>query len=731
MTESSFFATVPKALESLLAQELSVLGAREVVPGVAGVAFRGDLATAYRVCLWSRLANHVLLQLAEFPVADAEDLYHGVQTIDWREHVAPEGRLAVHATLKRHATLQHSHFVALKTKDAIVDQLRARCGVRPLVDTEHPDVIVHVHVAAQRAQVSLDLAGDSLHRRGYRTTRVPAPIKENLASALLLLADWPAIAAQGGTLLDPMCGSGTLLLEGLMIAADYAPGLLREGFGFLRWRQHDERLWQNLRDEARQRLAAGQRRVPKCIGFDHDRLALQAATQHLLRLGLPHAVHFERRAITEARPAAAWPPGLIACNPPYGERLEDRQTVSALYEQCGAVLQQQFSGWQAAFLIGDAELGFRFGIRSQKPITLYNGALACVLLRFAIEPQAFFEPKPLTDEARLAQQLRKLREIPLSTGAEMVANRLRKNQKALAAWREQNAITCYRLYDADLPEYALAVDCYHGERLWVHVQEYAAPKTIDPDKAAQRRLEALHAVMTVLQVPPEQLFFKLRQPQKQRAQYEKLAEHGHFHIVEEGGCRFWVNFEDYLDTGLFLDHRPLRLLLQQTARGKRFLNLFGYTGTATVHAAKGGARATVTVDLSATYLDWARRNLELNGLRGAHELIQADCLAWLAQQARAPRQRFDVIFLDPPTFSNSKRMAEHFDVQRDHVRLIRQACALLVPEGVLYFSTNYRRFQLDQPALATLRCEDISAQTLPKDFARNAKIHYCWKIQPI
>ncbi|MDD1638509.1 MAG: bifunctional 23S rRNA (guanine(2069)-N(7))-methyltransferase RlmK/23S rRNA (guanine(2445)-N(2))-methyltransferase RlmL, partial [Methylococcaceae bacterium] len=300
----------------------------------------------------------------------------------------------------------------------------------------------------------------------------------------------------------------------------------------------------------------------------------------------------------------------------------------------------------------------------------------------------------------------------------------------LAKWARQNDITCYRVYDADLPEYAAAIDIYQGGQTWVNVQEYEPPKSIDQHKADQRLAGLLAEIPHVLGVNREQVFLKIRRKQKSTDQYEKHGDQGRFHIIEEGGVKLLVNFEDYLDTGLFLDHRPIRLLIQQQAKDKRFLNLFAYTGTATVHAAMGGAKSTTTVDMSNTYINWAKNNMALNKTTGEHEFIQADCLEWLEHEAGQPYSRqYDLIFLDPPTFSNSKRMDDVFDIQKDHVQLIKNAVALLAPGGVLYFSTNFRRFKMDKPALSGLILEDITATTIPEDFSRNPRIHYCWKIQ--
>ncbi|QOJ21123.1 MAG: bifunctional 23S rRNA (guanine(2069)-N(7))-methyltransferase RlmK/23S rRNA (guanine(2445)-N(2))-methyltransferase RlmL [Gammaproteobacteria bacterium] len=730
MTQYQLFATTPKAMEGILANEIEALGGKNVQQKLAGVAFQGDLALAYQACLWLRTASRVLLLLGSFEVKSQQDLYDGVQRIDWSAHLNADDSLAVSFSSKNNAAINNTHFGALKVKDAIVDQIRAKFGSRPNVDTEYPDIRVNVYLHNDTAQLSLDLSGESSHKRGYREVSIAAPIKENLAAAILLRAGWPEIAQQGGSLLDPMCGSGTLLVEGALIAADIAPGLQRDYFGFLGWKQHDPALWRGIWNDAQQRREIGLSKLPVIAGFDQDRRTVVAALQHVENAGLAGKIHIEKRDIADAAAAESWPKGLIVCNPPYGERLGDEEQAAALYRRFGEVLKQRFTGWQAAMIIGNPELGFKLGIRSQKPITLFNGALECKLLRFAIEEKAFFEPKTQSQQERIDVISRRAQSGQIDSQAEMFANRLRKNLKKLAKWAKQNHIHCYRLYDADLPEYAVAIDVYQGEQTWVNVQEYESPKTVDPIKANQRLAGIMAEIPQVLEIPAEQVFLKIRRKQKSTDQYEKLGDSRHFHVVEESGCKFWVNFEDYLDTGLFLDHRPMRLLIQQQAKGKRFLNLFAYTGSATVHAAIGGAVSSVTVDMSNTYLDWARRNFVLNGIGDDHhQLVRANCLEWLAAQAAAKRKKqFDLIFLDPPTFSNSKKMDEAFDIQKDHVQLIRNAAALLAPGGILYFSTNFRRFKMDTDALSGLIIEDISSQMIPEDFKRDVRIHYCWRI---
>jgi len=747
MPTYQLFATTPKAMETILTEELQALGVGNVKATVAGAAFEGDLETAYRACLWSRTANRILLVLDEFAVKSQEDLYNGVQKIDWFEHINPEDSFAVSFTSKNSEAINNSHFGALKVKDAIVDQMRARFQKRPSINTEQPNIRINLYLQGEKARISLDLSGESLHRRGYRDINITAPIKENLAAAILLRSGWPTIAKQNGTLIDPMCGSGTLLLEGAMIASDYAPGLLRDYFGFIGWKKHDAHVWQKLIGEAQQRKQAGLAKLPVIIGFDQNRQTVNAALTHIANAGLKNKIHIERRDIADAKPAESWKPGLLVCNPPYGERLGDEQETAELYEKFGESLKAHFIGWKAAMIISNPELGFRLGLRSQKPVTLFNGALECKLLRLNIEESAFFIPKAKTQEERIARVLetRDTQQADnsdieviahsdagnqLDYGAPDFANRLKKNLKKLAKWAKQNRVSCYRVYDADLPEYAVAVDIYQGEQIWVNVQEYEPPKTIAQHKADQRLVGLLAEIPSVLGVSKDQVFLKIRRRQRNTEQYEKYGEQGRFHIIEEGGCQLLVNFEDYLDTGLFLDHRPIRLLIQQQAKGKRFLNLFAYTGSATVHAAIGGAELTTTVDMSNTYINWAKNNMTLNNIQGEHEFIQADCLEWLANEAKQPySKQYDLIFLDPPTFSNSKRMDDVFDIQQDYALLINNAAALLTSGGVLYFSTNFRRFKMDASALVGLSVTDISAATIPEDFARNPKIHYCWRIQ--
>ena len=308
---------------------------------------------------------------------------------------------------------------------------------------------------------------------------------------------------------------------------------------------------------------------------------------------------------------------------------------------------------------------------------------------------------------------------------QVFANRLRKNAKHWGKWARRQDIECYRVYDRDIPEFPLAIDIYGGR---AHLQEFDTGWQLSEEAHLHWVDSVKQAAAEVLQLPPEVVTFKLRARQKGTAQYEKTGARGDDFVVAEGGHRFIVNLEQYLDTGLFLDHRNTRRMVQERAAGKRFLNLFAYTGSFTVYAAAGGAWESVTVDLSNTYQDWARRNFELNGMDlGQHHLVRADVFGWL-DQAIATGEQFNLIVMDPPTFSNSKKMQGILDVQQDHPRLINQCLALLAPGGELFFSTNLRSFELEQALLSPCgSIQEISHLTVPEDY-RNKKIHRCWRL---
>ena len=739
MTQAAlkFLASSPRGLGDVLARELSACGARELRERATGVAFTGALESAYRACLWSRIANRVFLELGSFEARDAQEFYAAVRRIDWTAHLPPGATLACDFS-GRHPAITHTHFGALKLKDGIVDAMREATGTRPDIAVERPAVRVHAHAHGTQLTVAVDLAGESLHRRGYRGAAGEAPLKENVAAGVLMRAGWDALvarsahgearAAQGAEFLDPLCGSGTLVIEAALIAGDRAPGLTREYFGFLGWRGHDAPLWERLRAEALARAQAGDASLATVRGRDRETQAIRAARENAARAGVAGRVHLEVGQLERAAPLAgrsADGQGLLCTNPPYGVRLEDRAGARAVYRELGTVLRERFAGWSAAILTGAPELGMELGLRAYRTHTLWNGAIECRLLRIEVGPESEREPGTLG---------RGVAHLKDTAGAHMFANRLTKNLKRLRGWAERAGVSCYRLYDADMPEYAFAIDLYRTvdpPEDWLYVQEYSAPAEIEREAVQRRRGEVLASLPGVTGIPPERIRVRTRRRTRRGEQYGKVGERERFQVVAEGGLKFRVNFDDYLDTGLFLDHRMTRARLRNAAGAGSFLNLFAYTGSATVYAAAGGARASTSVDLSRTYLEWAQGNLALNGLADPrHGFVQADCREWLASAAERT-QRYDLVFLDPPTFSNSKRMEGVLDVARDHPQLIDAGARLLAPGGLLVFSTNAQRFKLAEELAARYQVLDISAATLPEDFARNPRIHRSYEIRTL
>jgi 23S rRNA (guanine2445-N2)-methyltransferase / 23S rRNA (guanine2069-N7)-methyltransferase len=426
----------------------------------------------------------------------------------------------------------------------------------------------------------------------------------------------------------------------------------------------------------------------------------------------------ERRELSalDTSSVAAAKPGIVVVNPPYGERLGDVEALKPLYRTLGDRLKPAFEGWSAFVMTGNPDLAKEIRLKPARRHVLFNGAIECRLFSLPVDSSGV--RRPLPEPAALVPSLGGV----ARPEAEGFANRLRKNLKHVRKWAKREGISCYRVYDADLPEYKVAIDVYES---FAHVQEYAPPKTVDPIAAEARISDVMALAPTLLGVAPEDVFLKVRRRQAGHAQYEKIAESGALHEVHESGLTFLVNFTDHLDTGLFLDHRLTRRLIRTLAQGRHFLNLFAYTGTATVYAAAGGAKTTTTVDLSNTYLSWAEKNLAANRFQGReHSLVRADCLDFLDAETR----RYGLIFLDPPTFSTSKSMDETLDVQRDHVALLTKASRLLEPGGILLFSNNFRRFRMHKEELASLSIEDMTEETLPEDFVRSPRVHNAWRI---
>lgn len=699
----SVFISCPKGLEYLLEEEVRTLGLHVTRVSPHGVYGNADLTLIYQLCLWSRLANRIQLILFSGNAHNEQTLYQLCNQFPWQTVFTADKTLAI----EFHGSSTHirnTMFGAQVVKDGLVDHFRRFKNMRPTIEKNKPQIRLHAYLKNDIVTLSLDLTGYSLHQRGYRTQAGEAPLKENIAAAMLLRARWPQLAAEGYALHDPFCGAGTLVIEAAMMAAHIAPGLLRHDQALIHWSQHQSSLWEKIRAYALQQVKPIQ---VKLHGTDQNKKLIAIAHANAERAGVLPLVEFSNLAVNQCRPHHE--KGLVICNPPYGERLGEATQLIPLYNQLGQVLHQHYQGWEAAVLTSNPMLAKAIGLKSNKHYTLFNGALECKLYCFSMHEKNRFKGGETNT---------------LSSGAQMLANRLKKNATHLQKWAKRNQISCYRVYDADLPEYAYAIDIYND---FAVLQEYAPPADIPSHKSEKRSLEVIQVVPLALGIAPDKLVVKQRKQQKGSNQYQKINQTKHAMIVTEGEAKLKVNLYDYLDTGLFLDHRPMRLRFAKLAPGTRFLNCFCYTASASVHAALAGA-FTTNVDMSKTYLGWAEENFRLNHINlSKHQFVQSDCLEWL----KKTRDRFDVIFLDPPSFSNSKRMTQTLDIQRDHETLINAAMRLLSPDGILYFSTNFKSFKLSAQISELYQVQNISAETIDLDFKRSTRIHHCFILRPL
>lgn len=685
-----FFATCLAGLERSLADELSGMGIGRTRPLRGGVAFFGEPIDAERVCLWSRLASRVTLVVGRVSAQDADALYAGIRALAWADVVAPKATIAVRAQ-GANDELRNTRFTALKVKDALCDALRDARGARPDVDARRPDAAIEVRVRDARATVSLDLSGAPLHARASSRDRDAARACA-YASGLLAQAGWVGLAQAGWAFLDPTRDAGVLADEAAALADDMAPGLGRHRWGFHGWGLHPVAAWKALLAEARERAQAGEGRMVR-----------------------------RERALRDA-------PTLVACSFLPEEAADARfpAVLEAFFGACAAA--PRGSRFALAGVPGAAS---RFGDGAREG-EMGSGRIAVPVL-VSDEPPTAGTEVVVPDAHGGAEH----RVTVFEPASEQFAARLRKVAKERRKWARREGVTCYRVYDADLPEYAVAIDVYEGAReaegrTFLHIAEYKPPASVDAKRAERRRRDVLAIAPVALGVPADHMFAKARMRVRGGARRGTDERRAYVTHVSEGGCLFEVDLSSHLDTGLFLDHRPTRLLIAEWACGARFLNLFGYTGAATVHAAAGGAAETTTVDLSNTYLAWARRNMELNGFDGPeHRFERADVMPWVAEARRAG-ERYDLVFVDPPTFSNSKAMGSRtWDVQRDHAELLVGVSRLLARDGVAVFSCNLRTFKPDADELSRygVLIEDITARTIPHDFERTPRIHRCYLVR--
>ncbi|TMO68058.1 bifunctional 23S rRNA (guanine(2069)-N(7))-methyltransferase RlmK/23S rRNA (guanine(2445)-N(2))-methyltransferase RlmL [Pseudoalteromonas aurantia] len=698
-----FIALTSIGIEHLLAEELEQAGVTLGKQSVGSVRFETDNSTAQRICMMTRFATRIMLLIDESEeISDKDALYKFARFQAWQDWFGPTQTFAIEFN-GTNTELKNTQFSGLVIKDGVVDYFNDLYEQRPNVDKSEPNIRIIAKLNRDKCALYIDYSGPRLSDRGYRTKQGKAPIREHLAAALVKRSGWLDDITQ--PLFDPCCGSGTLLIEAAGMANN-APTNTEREFAFKRLPSFRKAKFDIVKAELKEQQQDNNLWL---IGSDIDSKLVEVAAQNADRAGVSNTIKFKQGDANQLK-SIAKRAGVVISNLPYGERIGSMAELVNLHRNMGVAFKKYFPNWKLALLGTDDSL-FK-------------------LLKLSREKRYKFKNGPLDAEFNLYElNERQLNQNERATGlnyegSSAFANRVKKNKQALKSWLKKEQVSAYRVYDADIPEYNVAVDVYNDCAV---IFEYAAPKEIEDDVAQKRLQDVITLTAQQLNIEPENIAVKVRKRQKGEAQYTSMDKQNRFEIVEEFGAKFKVNLFDYLDTGLFLDHRLARRFIQENANGKRVLNLFAYTGSVSVHAALGGAKAVTTVDMSKTYLKWAEENFALNELKNTRfRFEQADCLKWLEHA----QGQYDLIFLDPPTFSNSKRMKEVFDVQRDHIQLLTWIKNILSPNGTLVFSNNKRGFKMDEVALIGLglRAENISEKTLSPDFKRNKQIHNSWLI---
>ena len=728
-------ATTAFGLEAIVRRELKALGYEATICSPGRLRFQADISAISRCNLWLRTADRILIELASFLATDFDTLFETAQTIAWNEWLPNDANIRV---VGRSLRSQLSSVPACQrtVKKAIVEQLLKSHHVTALPETGI-QFKVEIAILNDQATLSIDTTGPSLHKRGFRQAVSKAPLKETLAAALVLLSFWK----KERPLIDPFCGSGTIPIEAALIGRNLAPGLQR-AFDAEAWPNIPSSIWSAAREEAHDLTQpAFEERL---IGTDSNGRVLQSARDNAARAGVSELVHFQQKAFDELSSQKRH--GCVIANPPYGQRLGEEEDLVPLYESVPLVLRK-LPTWSHYILTAMPNFETIIGRQADRRRKLYNGRIECTYFQFhgprpstrglqgtsptapANEPTA----DPSREKLSISTSAPPTQSLPPVFGgvnpksheqAELLQRRLRKRAKHLRRWPTQRGISCFRLYERDIPEIPWVVDRYEDH---LHITEYERPHERDIGQHADWVDLLKRAAAASLDIDPQNVFFKRRQRQRGTSQHAHLAKASYEIIVQEGGLQFIVNLSDYIDTGLFLDHRITRKMVQDLADQKTFLNLFGYTGSFSVYAAHGGAAQTTTVDSSQTYLTWAQRNMRQNGFTGQHHgFIQSDAQAFVA--ALPPVETYDLVVVDPPTFSNTKNTTAVWDIQKDYAALINRLIPCMKPAGIIFFSTNFRRFQFDSNRIHANTVHEISRQTVPDDF-RNRRIHRCWKIQ--
>ncbi|QDU57184.1 bifunctional 23S rRNA (guanine(2069)-N(7))-methyltransferase RlmK/23S rRNA (guanine(2445)-N(2))-methyltransferase RlmL [Aeoliella mucimassa] len=765
-------ATTAFGLEKLVVRELEKLGYAPRVLRPGRVAFSGDESAICRANLWLRTAERVVIAIGSFQADDFGLLFDGTNSLEWERWIPADGAFPVRG--RSHKSQLSSVPACQKiVNKAVAERLLQAHHVAALPETG-ASYAIEVELFENTATLLLDTSGLGLHKRGYRTSVAEGQLRETLAAAMVSLSVWN----RDRPMIDPFCGTGTIAIEAALQGRNSAPGIDRE-FAAEAWPAVGADRWHTAREEARDLW--GPPLEQRIVATDLNPKSLELARHHAERAGVVGDIHFQQRDFYELTSSRQY--GCLICNPPYGIRIGDERESIELHKKIPIVLRR-LPTWSHYLLTARQDFERLIGQTATRRRKLYNGRIECTFYQFlgprpprrdaegkviktpsvaptdehSPEQQAPAEQTP--DEQRgdqsshkqtAAQQppqkqlsdtpkpARTKREQPapvfggLKEEAQRqaieFANRLSKRARHLRRWPTRRGITCFRLYERDVPDVPLIVDRYEDALV---IAEYVRPH----ERTAAEHADWLDLMVTTaaktLEVDPKRVFTKFRQTQSGASQYDKFGSDHQIMIAHEGGLEFELNLSDYLDTGLFLDHRQTRSMVRDEAAGKRFLNLFAYTGSFTVYAAAGGAVSTTTVDLSPSYIEWAERNLKRNGFGGPqHQFLVADSREWVHALPSEPM--FDLAVVDPPTFSNTKRTGadrqeiDDWDVQHHYAELLEALAERMSPEGVVYFSNNFRRFKFDENELPSYQTREISKQTVPEDF-RNQRIHRCWRL---
>lgn len=723
------FARCAGGFEEVLAQELRSLGMRRIRPLKGGVAFFGQLADAYKACLWSRVATRIQLVLARISAGDADELYEGAHSFPWENHIGFGATLSVDAH-GQNPSLRNTKFTALKVKDAVCDRMRNGRGERPNIDTQNPDFALDVALHQSKATLYLNLSGASLHRRGYREDGVQteAPLKETLAAGMLLAAGWPAIAQNGGVLVDPMCGSGTIAVEAALMATKTPAGLLREHWGFEGWLGHNQNTWHEVLAEAKAQCK-DKHYAGSIVAGDIDPSAVEIARGNARRAGVDKTIslyvddakNLERHLRFALRSGV---PGILVTNPPYGHRISSLVGLPVIRAALATAIDALPPTWRVALISPDAGIDSVLGRSPHKAIACHNGPIETSVRVYDLaegERQA----------AEVVSLGGKQQTVPcaLSSSVQFAA-RLRKTARERVRWARRTMTTAYRIYDADLPEYPLTIDVYlssaddTSER-WLRLEEHPQKRRRNSELRMQRLADASAIAGAVLDVPATRIV-ELGWQEDWNA--SSVNEEPLYFMIEERGLKHCIDIAARPSTGLSLMQREVRALVRDRAAGKSVVSLFGSSSAALVSAASVGAKAIVGLDTSKARIDLLEQTLKQNRLAHVkHQLLRTDARTWLERESRA-RHTYDFILCAPPTWMPARKGDKRdWQLKRDYVTLLRRANGLLRLGGTLLFITCAPGFSVDPKALGNLglRVEDVSTRLLPHDFERSRHDFCC------